>query len=148
MRSPCDNLCLNEIIFPYISFNTPELQLLLTELKSLCINPNDNTFERSFLLGGLVHTLALGGLHSVSTSEIFKADDNTILIDQDVASLYPSIIIENGLYPAHLGPIFTEVYKKIKDDRIEAKRNGNKLKNETYKLAINGLTGNLQSEYS
>ena len=27
-------------------------------------------------------------------AEIFKADDNTILIDQDVASLYPSIIIE------------------------------------------------------
>jgi hypothetical protein len=47
-----------------------------------------------------------------------------------------------------LGPIFTKVYKQIKDDRIAAKRAGNKLKNETYKLAINGLTGNLQSPYS
>ena len=42
----------------------------------------------------------------------------------------------------------TKVYKQIKDDRIAAKRAGNKLKNETYKLAINGLTGNLQSPYS
>ena len=148
LRSPCDNLCLNEIIFPYISFETPELQNLLIELKSLCIDPNDNTFERTFVLGGLVHTLALGGLHSVSEPEVFEPDSNTLLIDQDVASLYPSIIIENKLYPSHLGPIFTEVYKKIKDDRIEAKHNGNKLKNETLKLAINGLTGNLQSPYS
>lgn len=148
LRSPCNNLCLNEIIFPYISFETPELQNLLIELKSLCIDPNDNTFERTFVLGGLIHTLALGGLHSVSEPEVFEPDNNTLLIDQDVASLYPSIIIENNLYPAHLGPIFTEVYKKIKDDRIEAKHNGNKLKNETLKLAINGLTGNLQSPYS
>lgn len=61
LRSPCDNLCLKDIIFPYISFETLELQNLLTELKSLCIDPNDNTFERTFILGGLVHTLALGG---------------------------------------------------------------------------------------
>lgn len=148
LRSPCDNLCLNEIIFPYIKFETPELQSLLKELKGLCIDPNDNTFERNFILGGIPHTLALGGLHSVSSSEIFEPDDNFILRDDDVASLYPSIIIENNLYPAHLGPIFTKVYKQIKDDRIAAKRAGNKLKNETYKLAINGLTGNLQSPYS
>lgn len=148
LRSPCDNLCLNEIIFPYIKFETPELQSLLKELKELCIDPNDNTFERNFILGGIPHTLALGGLHSVSSSEIFEPDDNFILRDDDVASLYPSIIIENNLYPAHLGPIFTKVYKQIKDDRIAAKRAGNKLKNETYKLAINGLTGNLQSPYS
>ena len=31
---------------------------------------------------------------------------------------------------------------------IAAKKAGNKLKNETYKLAINGLTGNLQSPFS
>ena len=148
LRSPCDNLCLNEIIFPYIEFETPELKALLNELKGLCIDPNDDTFERNFILGGIPHTLALGGLHSVSSSEIFEPDDNFILRDDDVASLYPSIIIENNLYPAHLGPIFIKVYKQIKDDRIAAKRAGNKLKNETYKLAINGLTGNLQSPYS
>ena len=100
------------------------------------------------MLGGIPHTLGLGGLHSVSQSEIFDAGDDFILRDDDVASLYPSIAIENKLYPAHLGPAFIEVYKQIKDDRIAAKKAGNKLKNETYKLAINGLTGNLQSPFS
>lgn len=90
----------------------------------------------------------MGGIHSVNQPSIYYSKDGFKLYDDDVASLYPSLIIENNIYPNHLGPRFVKVYKGIKDDRIEAKRTGNKLKNETYKLAINGLTGNLQSEYS
>lgn len=41
-----------------------------------------------------------------------------------------------------------EVYSKIKEERIEAKHNGNKIKNETLKLALNGLSGMLQNEHS
>lgn len=84
----------------------------------------------------------------MNTPERFEPDENTLLLDDDVASLYPSIIIQNNVYPKHLGPEFVQVYKQIRDERIEAKRNGNKIKNETLKLAINGLTGNLQSEFS
>ena len=148
LRSPCDMVCFKDIIFDYIEFKTPELKNLLEELKQHCANPNDNSFEKKFVLGGVVHTFGMGGLHSVNKPGIFIADDNTVLLDDDVASLYPSIVIQNNIYPEHLGPIFVKVYKQIRDDRIEAKRNGNKLKNETYKLAINGLTGNLQSPYS
>lgn len=55
------------------------------------------------------------------------------------ASLYPSMIIEYEFYPKHLGREFLTVYKQIKDERIEAKHNSNKTKNETLKLALNGL---------
>lgn len=148
LRSPCNNLCFNEIIFDYIQFKTPELQKLLIDLKNHCANPNDNSFERKFVLGGVEHTFGMGGLHSVNTPEVFIGNDNTLILDDDVASLYPSIIIQNLIYPQHLGIEFVKVYKQIRDERIEAKRNGDKLKNETLKLAINGLTGNLQSEFS
>ena len=58
------------------------------------------------------------------------------------------MLIEYGFYPKHLGPEFLEVYKQIKNERIEAKHNGNKVKNETLKLALNGLSGNLQNEHN
>ena len=61
LRSPCDILCLNDIIFPFIEFKTKVLQNLLIDLKQQCINPNDNTFERKFLLGNTVHTFGMGG---------------------------------------------------------------------------------------
>lgn len=58
------------------------------------------------------------------------------------------MLIEYGFYPKHLGKEFLEVYKQIKDERIEAKHNGDKVKNETLKLALNGLSGNLQNEHN
>ena len=59
-----------------------------------------------------------------------------------------SMIIEHEFYPPHLGKEFLEVYTQIKNERIEAKHNGNKIKNETLKLALNGLSGNLQNEHN
>ena len=51
------------------------------------------------------------------------------------------MIIEHGFYPPHLGKEFLEVYGQIKKERVEAKRNGNKIKDATLKLALNGLSG-------
>lgn len=41
-----------------------------------------------------------------------------------------------------------ETYQNIRTERLEAKRNRDKIKNETLKLSLNGLSGNLQNEYS
>ena len=54
----------------------------------------------------------------------------------------------NHLYPAHLGEIFLQVYQTIYNQRVSAKKEGRQIENETLKLALNGLTGNLQSPYS
>ena len=62
--------------------------------------------------------------------------------------MYPSIIIQHSVYPPQLGSEFVDVYRRIKEERIEAKHNGDKIKNETLKLALNGLSGNLQSPVS
>ena len=148
LRSPCSMVCLNDIIFDFIEFKTPELQEMLNEIKTLCIAPDDRTFERKFVIGDVLHTLSLGGLHSVNKPEAFVPDSNMILADSDATSLYPTVLIEYGLHPRHLGSEFIKVYKAIRDERVEAKKTKNKLKDSTLKLAINGLSGNLQSEFS
>lgn len=148
LRSPCDNLCLNDIIFDFIEFKTPTLKFILNELKSLCIDPNDNSFERQFYIGNVKHTLSLGGAHSVNVPEVFKLEADEVLEDVDVTSMYPSIILEHGVYPEHLGKAFLDVYGKIRSDRVKAKREGNKIVDATLKLALNGLTGNFQSPFS
>jgi len=71
-----------------------------------------------------------------------------MLIDWDAASLYPSLLINYGFYPQHLGKEFLTTYSKIRTERIEAKHNGNKVKNETLKLCLNSVTGLMQNEYS
>ena len=109
---------------------------------------NKEKFKYNFVLGNRQYTFGIGGLHTVNLPEIHIADNQTIIKHIDVASLYPSIIIEHKVYPPHLGEAFLKVYSGIKEERIEAKHAGNKLKDKTLKLSINGLSGNLQSEFS
>lgn len=90
----------------------------------------------------------MGGLHSLNKPEIIVPNDDEYLIDYDAASLYPSLLISYGFYPQHLGKEFLDIYSRIRTERIEAKHNGNKVKNETLKLALNAVTGNMQNEYS
>lgn len=67
-------------------------------------------------------------------------------------ALYPSLIISYNLVPKHLGKEFLDVYGDIREQRLYAKHHpeieGNNLKNSTYKLALNGATGNYQNEHS
>lgn len=148
MRSPCDIIALKDIILPYVKFENPVLVKLLNELKTLSVSPGRKGLEKEFIIGGVKHLFSVGGLHSINKPEKIIPNENQVLVDQDVASLYPSLIIENKFYPPHLGEEFLDVYSKIKAERIEAKHAGNKVKDSTLKLALNGLSGMLQNEYS
>lgn len=148
LRSPCDMINLNDVILPYIQYDTPVLQNLLAEMKSLTVSPERKGYEKHFLLGDLEISVGVGGIHSVNTPESIIPKEDEYIEDIDVASLYPSLSIVYEFYPPHLGHEFIEVYSDIKKERIEAKHNGNKIKNETLKLALNGTTGNYQQPFS
>lgn len=147
LRSPCDQIYLNEIIFDFIEFQTPELQKLLSDLKNTTLKVGEK-FERKFWLGGSIQVLASGGIHSQVEPEAIEPSSDEILVDWDVGSMYPSIIIEHKVYPQHLGEAFLKTYDKIRQDRFKAKKEHNSLVSDTLKLSLNGLSGNLQSEYS
>ena len=78
-------------------------------------------------------------IHSVNEPDMFIADENWIISDVDVQSMYPSLIIQHEFYPPQLGKAFLEVYSQIKTERVEAKHNKNKIKDSTLKLSLNGL---------
>lgn len=148
LRSPMDVIPLNKVILPFIKYDSPILQKVLDDMKNQIVSPGRKGYENKFIFEGLRYSVGVGGIHSVNDPEIVIPKEDEMLIDIDVASLYPSMLIEYGFYPKHLGPEFLEVYKQIKDERIEAKHNGNKVKNETLKLALNGLSGNLQNPHN
>lgn len=148
LRDPADKIELKSIILPNIHYSNPILQNVLNELKEQVVSPGRKGYEKHFLLDDLEYTVGVGGIHSVNKPEKIIPEDGWIISDIDVASLYPSLIIEYGFYPPHLGKEFLEVYSNIKKERIEAKHNGDKVKNLTLKLALNGLSGNLQNEHN
>lgn len=99
-------------------------------------------------IGQGVYRMGIGGLHSTEVSVSHRADETTLLIDRDVASYYPSIILTQGLYPKSMGPDFLAVYRGLVDRRLAAKEAGDSVTNEMIKVVINGSFGKFGSKWS
>jgi hypothetical protein len=100
--------------------------------------------KREIVLSKGVYRMGIGGLHSSETKQIVKEDTEHMLMDFDVVSYYPSILINQGLYPKHIGPEFLTVYKKLVQDRIDAKARASELKKEIAK--VRQMIYNLENE--
>jgi hypothetical protein len=113
-------------------------------------------------IGSSVYKLGMGGLHSTEKKAAHKATDKIILADNDVESFYPRIILNQRLFPSHLGEAFLQVYNAIVETRIHAKNEAAKAKKagdktgakswktiaDSLKITINGSFGKLGNKYS
>jgi hypothetical protein len=132
-------------IADYITFQTPELQQFLKHVKKQVFTLTDE-FKESLEFYGNTYTFAKGGLHTENKPKIFEADDEVLIVDWDVSSYYPAIIINNSRYPAHLGPEFLRGYKQMFEKRLELKplaKKDKKIKGivGALKLAVNSVYG-------
>ncbi len=132
-------------IASYVAFQTPELQAFLKRISKEVLTQKDD-FKESVEFYGNTYTFAKGGLHTENKPKIFEADEDTLIVDWDVSSYYPAIIINNGRYPGHLGPEFLRGYKTMFDKRLELKplaKKDKKIKGivGALKLAVNSVYG-------
>lgn len=107
------------------------------ELADLKITMNNSTYK-----------MGIGGLHSTEKSAAHYSGPGNKLIDRDVTSYYPFIILNLGLFPQHLGTNFLTVYRSIVERRLAAKSSGDKRTSDSLKIVINGSFGKLGSKYS
>jgi hypothetical protein len=132
-------------IADYITFQTPKLQQFLKAISKEKLTIKDE-FKESLEFYDNIYTFAKGGLHTENKPKIFEADADYIIVDWDVSSYYPAIIINNGKYPHHLGPEFLRGYKTMFDKRLELKplaKKDKKIKGivGALKLAVNSVYG-------
>lgn len=126
-------------------------------------------------IGKTVYKLGKGGLHSKEKCASYKAENGMLLLDIDAESFYPRLILNSGLYPEAIGPIFLEIFEEIVNHRLDSKASAKRIKeqlkqiedklNEKYKtlnlqlesyqaeadglkITINGTFGKLGSRWS
>lgn len=152
MRTYRKGIHLSELIFPYIQFKSKEFNELLKNFESKVVNSTKGDIEFSVNYKGFQFDYGSGGIHGSLSNKLIKSDDNYIIIDCDVASLYPSIAVVNKLYPQHLGPAFYEVYKHdIVDVRLAEKakgKEGDRAIIDGFKEAANASYGKSNDIYS
>ncbi len=153
----------------YLSFERPDLVEMLDRLRdtSFMVQGNgkvelpDWLAHTKITIGSSTYQMGIGGLHSTEANRAIYSDEDHQLVDADVISYYPRIIINSGLYPKALGPAFIPVYTKLTDSRVVAKhlaadkaqpedvRSKAKGKADGVKIFVNGGGfGKLGSPYS
>ena len=139
------NIDLKNCIAKYVIFETPQLSEFLKKMKKTQLGLQDD-FKEHIDFHGNVYSFMKGGLHTENGPKIFEADEEYEIIDWDVSSYYPAIIINNGQFPAHLGKEFLRGYKQMFEKRLELKpfaKKDKKIKGivGALKLAVNSVYG-------
>lgn len=165
----------------WMVFKTPIMQQVFETIRNtdFVIGKGGKvSFPKAFdqfeiMFDGMRHALGIGGLHSTESNRSVHSNNQNVLIDADVASQYPNIIMKLGLFPKALGKDFLTVYGGIIEKRLKAKARAKvvnreidectdparmaELKTEKARLAVedkgakiqlNGSYGKLGSPYS
>lgn len=149
LRTHRKSIKFSDCIPSYIKFSTPEFQGLLEYLRGIEVQELKDSFKYSLDYNGFVFDLGVGGLHACVKAGVYKETEDRIIVDADVASLYPSLAITLNLYPEHLGEEFSKIYEEgIVKPRLEAKRTGDKVMADGFKLSANSVYGKSNSQYS
>lgn len=143
-----DGIHVGRCLIP-IPFQTPDLQRMWSFFNAAVI-PAWKTkgffTDLSASLGDFEMIFGAGGIHgSVNKKSYFKSDTHSIL-DVDVTSYYPSLAIVNRWFPEHLGSMFCDIYADLKKQRTGYEKGTPE--NAMLKLALNGVYGDSNNEYS
>lgn len=142
-----ESIALKDCVPQWITFINPEFDLIKDFFNAQIVTETKGVFKDVVAtVAGLKFVYGSGGLHASVENQSFVADDEWMIYDMDVTSLYPSIAIEHGHYPEHLGSKFVDVYRQLRTQRIGYKKGT--AENAMLKLALNGVYGKSNDKFS
>lgn len=119
--------------------------------------------SRKIIVGDLELSVGFGGIHSVHTkeqSEFYKSDDNFEVVNCDVQSYYPNLILKTGIPIGTTGSVGLDIYRHVLEQRLELKRRSKdkrlpeperrqaKTADTAFKVVANSLYGKLSYRWS
>lgn len=91
-------------------------------------------------------TYAWGGVHGAKPAFTAEATDDRLIVNYDVASLYPNSMINFGYCSRSMAD--PDAYKKLVETRLKAKKAGDKDKATALKLVVNTVYGAMLNKYN
>ena len=141
----------------YVRFQTPQMEVVFDIVRSAEMVIDRKTghvkmpkeIEKLTIeIGDSRYKIGIGGLHSQESEVAHFTDEDCILIDRDVESYYPRMMLNMNMQPGGFGDQFNPVYGAILDERLEAKHAGDKVKSDSLKIVLNGTFGKTSNKYS
>ena len=150
--TPRSLICLKDCIPKWCNLKTKEFSKFLNELQNTCVTGEKGEFQFSVIFHEFKFDFGLGGSHGSIKPGVYEENDDWIIVDYDVSSLYPSVAKSLQLYPEHLGIQFMNQYVGFIDTRITEKHKPKEERDnvliEGFKLIVNGAYGKSNEEKS
>lgn len=141
------HIVLRDAILPWLNFETPEFQRIVTWMRDQVITETKGVFKNlTALVDGVEYTFGTGGLHGSIDDTIIETNDQYQILDIDVEGYYPSTGIAQRFKPEHLPEKFCDIWGEIKAKRKEYPKGT--AENAMLKLASNGPFGDTNSKFS
>ena len=107
-------------------------------------NPNISSDELfgsklKLMVDGAEAVIGFGGIHHAQLNYQETATGTRVIRNFDVASLYPSLMVNNGYTSRNIPS--SEIFENFYHTRLEAKKNGDKKTANTLKLILNTTYG-------
>jgi hypothetical protein len=148
---------LSEIVSPRVAYKSDAMRKWLAAFRNSSLigddartswKYSDKQFNEPIKIGAVTLQLGIGGLHSIDAPSRLTTHPNKRIIDMDVASYYPSLILNEEIEPEQLRGVFLDNYRQMRDLRVAAKRAGDKATAEVYKIILNASYGVMGNPYS
>jgi len=169
-QSPRSLINLKDIIFSYIEFERKEFKSILKFFQKYSIQTTKKVFtlideeklgdvlkycdpkkskgkikDLNVIVDNFKFVFGTGGLHACVEPCTVEANEDYMILDLDVTSYYPSMIIANRLFPGHFSEKFCDIFEDMKNQRIQYEKGTPE--NAMLKLALNGTWGDSNNHY-
>lgn len=142
---------LSKVVNDNVFFKTVVLKDYLESIKSIIIDvkngedKKDEEYKEIVLpkikIRNKEYNLGLGGIHSNDDPYLYESSEDYKIIDLDATSYYPSIVINYKVKPLHVDDVFIDCMEELRNERVEAKRNKDEVKSQSFKIALNSVVG-------
>lgn len=149
MRTYRTTIKISDIILPYISFTSPEFQMLHERFKSLEVDASKlkGSFKYSVNYKDVKTDFGLGGVHGAAKKGVYESNDDMIIMSSDVTSFYPNLAIRNQFSPGHFPKQdFCDQYEWFFEERKKIPKSNPM--NYVYKIILNSTFGLSNDEKS
>lgn len=109
-----------------------DIQKFISDFKHS--NESDTMLKWEGEIAGVPHVIGLGGIHGAIKNYREVSNENRIIVNYDVTSYYPSMMIQYGYLSRNI--IYPMLYENYYHERLEAKKNGDKKKAKGLKLVL------------
>tara|TARA_R110002020_G_scaffold75935_4_gene192977 strand:+ start:14238 stop:16232 length:1995 start_codon:yes stop_codon:yes gene_type:complete len=149
MKTYRDIVKVKDIILPYISFTSPEFNMLLDRFKSIEVKGEKlkGSFKYSVNYKNVKTHFGLGGVHGAASKGVYESTDDMVIMSSDVTSFYPNLAIKNQFAPAHFPKKeFCDQYEWFFTERKKIPKSNPM--NYVYKIILNSTFGLSNDEKS